>query len=87
MLTRRSSVEERKVSGGELPWLQVTKQISIPSGWSQGGYPRWIDSIEEGYWKVRIAEGDEPKTTSVTRYGMTRSTRVLSHPTTVTGKD
>lgn len=26
-----------------------------------------------GYWKVRIAEGDEPKTTSVTRYGFTSS--------------
>lgn len=25
--------------------------------------------LREGYWQVRIAEGDEPKTTCVTRHG------------------
>ena len=31
----------------------------------------WFTNLDlrAGYWTVRIAEGDEPKTTCVTRYG------------------
>ncbi|KAL9252827.1 Retrovirus-related Pol polyprotein from transposon 17.6-like protein [Drosera capensis] len=35
------------------------------------GDARWFSKLDlrSGYWHVRIAEGDEPKTTCVTRYG------------------
>ncbi|KAL9271065.1 RNA-directed DNA polymerase-like protein [Drosera capensis] len=37
----------------------------------QLGDARWFSKLElrSSYWQVRIAKGDEPKTTCVTRYG------------------
>lgn len=37
----------------------------------QLGAARWFSKLDlrSGYYQVRIAEGDEPKTTCVTRYG------------------
>ncbi|XP_047335495.1 uncharacterized protein LOC124939022 [Impatiens glandulifera] len=54
--------------------LTVRNKYSIPivgELFDQLGRAKWFSKINlrSGYWKVRIAKGDETKTTMVTRYG------------------